>query len=101
MLIQINDSQLLMFPTHKILSYYGSPKDELKFRVLNIKIIECDKDLSNFDYMGKVTGHDEVTLLVNPVHYRDLIQLHMCKQKPNTMFLEFNKKNVSYYGFNC
>ena len=101
MLIQITDSQLLMFPLYKILSYHGSPKYESKFRLFNIKIIECEKDLNNFNYIGKLTGNNEVTLLVNPTHYQDLIHLHMCRQKPNTMYLKFNKKYISYYGFNC
>jgi hypothetical protein len=84
-----------------VLSYLGMPKDESKLKIYNIKIIECLKDLNNFDYIGKVTGVDEVTLLVNPVHYQDLIHLHMNRQKPNAMYLKFNKNYVSYYGFNC
>jgi hypothetical protein len=101
MLIQITDSELLLFPLHKVLSYHGSLKDESKFKLLNIKIIECEKDLSKFDYIGKLTGNNELTLLVNPSHYLNLIHFHMCGQKPNTMYLKFKKKYVSYYGFNC
>jgi hypothetical protein len=101
MLVQITGSQLLMFPTYKLLSYHGTLKQESKFKLFNIEIIECDKDLSNFDYMGKVTGVDEITILVNPTHYQDLIHLHMSRQKPNTMYLKLDKKYVSYYGFNC
>lgn len=101
MLVNIIDSQLLMFPTYKTFFYRGSEENKLKFEFLTIKLLDCSKDLNNFDYMGLKTGVNEITLLVNPIHYQDLIHLHMCRQKPNTMFLQMNKKYVSYYGFNC
>ena len=101
MLFQITDSQLLIFPTYKLLSYYGNPKDESNFKLFNIKIIECEKDLSKFNYLGKETEVNEITLLVNQTHYQDLINLHMNRQKPNSMYLKFDKKYVSYYGMNC
>ena len=101
MLFQITDSQLLIFPTYKLLSYHGNPKDESNFKLFNIKIIECEKDLSKFNYLGKETEVNEITLLVNSSHYQDLINLHMNRQKPNSMYLKFDKKYVSYYGMNC
>jgi len=101
MLFQITDSQLLMFPTYKLLSYHSTTQEESKFRLLNIRIIECEKDLNKFNYIGKITKVDEITLLVNQTHYHDLINLHMNLQKPNSMYLKFDKKYISYYGFNC
>jgi hypothetical protein len=99
MLFQITDSQLLIFPSYKILCYHCTPKEE--FKLFNIKIIECEKDLNKFNYIGKITKVDEITLLVNQTHYQDLINLHMNRQKPNSMYLKFDKKYISYYGFNC
>jgi len=90
-----------MFPTYKTLRYIGTLKEESKFKLFNIKIIECEKDLSSFNYLGKVTVVDEITLLVNSIHYQDLIHLHMSRQKPNSMYLKLDKRYVSYYGFNC
>lgn len=101
MLIRISGSQLLIFPTYKTLSYHGITEGLSKPRLFNIKIMECEKDLGNFDYMGKVTGDDELTILVSNSHYQDLINLHLSKGKPDKMYIKFNKKFVSYYGFSC
>lgn len=104
MLIQIIDSQLLVFPNYKTFFYRGTNKDKsdnLKLEILTIKIMECSRDLGNFEYFGKVTNKDEITLIVKPSHYQDLIHLHLSRHKPDKMFLKMKNKYVSYYGFNC
>lgn len=101
MLIQITDSQLKIFPHYKTLSYFGVTKYEPELKILNIKVLDCEKDLSNFDYLGKMTGENEITIILKTSHYQDLINLHLSKNKPDKMYIKFKKNYVSYYGFSC
>lgn len=101
MLIQIIDSQLRIFPKFKSFLYRGNDKDKFKPEFITINIMECSKDLDNFDYIGKITKLNEITIIVQPNHYQDLINLHLNRHKPDLIYLKMKNRYVSYYGFSC